>query len=354
MTTGAADPVGKAFAAFAEAMASGRAALLASRPDLDPIDAADGEAYYGMLIEGATQFARADPDRPVFAPWATPHRRWVDNGWDSAYWMAPVAGGRRYRVHGRVGDECYVSFTLYAGSPGHPEKTVRNWNGRELGALGSGDAYAFEVDPPDDACYVISRQYFLDARRQQAGTFSIERLGGDPPSSDVEALARRWRAATSFMGAMTRGAGGGAPGTQLPPYVSVVANRMGDPSQWRESEGGGRGTPDQVYAMGPWSLAADEALELRLRMPRAAYCGVALWNRFSQTVDPRLHRSTINHAEAAREPDGSVRILVAARDPGHPNWLDTGGRRAGSLFFRFLLAEEAPGKIESQVVRLAR
>jgi hypothetical protein len=156
------------------------------------------------------------------------------------------------------------------------------------------------------------------------------------------------------MRAMTRGTGGGSPGVALPPYVSVVPNVMGDPSQWRESEGGGRGTPDQTYAMGPWALAEDEALELRLRFPKATYCSAALWNRFSQTVDPRVHRSTINHAQAKPEPDGSVRILVAHRDPGHPNWLDTGGRHAGSLFWRFLLAESSPGKIESKVIKLGK
>lgn len=373
--------VESAFGVFVAALEAGRATLFESRPDLDPIDVADGEAFLATLVEGATQFVRADPDRPVFGPWANAHRRWVDNGYDSVYWMAPVAGGRRYRVHGRRGDECYLSFTLYAGNPGHPERTVRNWNFRDLGALAPGDAFSFEIEPPPDACYVISRQYFLDPPDARPGVFTIERLapaagaaaskpaaasattaaaaasGAVPdavPAPDADALAERWRAAASFLRAMTRGAGGGATNVKLPPYVSTVPNRMGDPSQWRESEGGGRGTPDQVYAMGPWQLEPDQALELRLRFPKAAYCSVALWNRFSQTVDPRLHRSTLNQGQAVPEPDGSVRIVVATRDPGHPNWLQTGGRRSGSLFWRFLLTESPPGKIESKVVTLAR
>lgn len=365
-----------AYGVFVSAIEAARPAVFESRKGLDPIDVADGEAYLGTLIEGATQFARVDPDRPVFAPWATPHRRWVDNGWDSAYWMAPVAGGRRYRIRGRLGDECYLSFTLYAGNPGHPEKTVRNWNFRELGATRAGDAYAFEVEPPDDACYVISRQYFLDPRRQRAGEFEIERLAsadrsplpappsaasaisaapspsGLPPAAGAAFLASRWRAAASFLRAMTSGPSGGGGNVRMPAYVSVVPNVMGDPSQWRESEGGGRGTPDQVYAMGPYRLEADEMLELRLRWPKAVYCSVAVWNRFSQTVDPRIHRSTLNAAQSVPEADGSVRILLAHRDPGHPNWLDAGGRRAGQLFWRFLLTDAPPGRIEAKVVQL--
>lgn len=368
-----------AFAVFLDALEAGRTTLFEQRPDLDPIDVADGEAFLATLVEGATQFVRADPDRPAFGPWANAHRRWVDNGHDSVYWMAPVAGGRRYRIHGRRGDECYLSFTLYAGNPGHPEKTVRNWNFRDLGALAPGDAFSFELEPPPDACYVISRQYLLDPPNARPGVFVIERLASgsersaasisdastaparaadawaaEAPPPGAAALGDRWRAAASFLRAMTRGTGGGAAGMKLPPYVSTVPNRMGDPSQWRESEGGGRGTPDQVYAMGPWRLEPDQALELRLRFPKAAYCSVALWNRFSQTVDPRVYRSTLNQRQAVVESDGSVRILVAARDPGHPNWLQTGGRRSGSLFWRFLLSEESPGKIESKLVPLAR
>ena len=351
--------IDSAFAVLLAALEAGRTTLFEGHADLDPIDVADGEAFLATLVEGATQFVRADPDRPVFAPWANAHRRWVDNGYDSVYWMAPVAGGRRYRVHGRRGDECYLSFTLYAGNPGHPEKTVRNWNFRDLGADAPGDAFSFELEPPPDACYVISRQYFLDPMNARPGVFTIERLDpasgrSAPPASDAAALAERWRAAASFLRAMTRGTGGGTAGMKLPPYVSTEPNRMGDPSQWRESEGGGRGTPDQVYAMGPWRLEPDQALELRLRFPKAAYCSVALWNRFSQTVDPRVWRSTLNQNQAVVESDGSVKILVAARDPGHPNWLQTGGRRSGSLFWRFLLTESAPGMIESKRVPLPR
>ncbi len=167
------------------------------------------------------------------------------------------------------------------------------------------------------------------------------------PSTD--ALAARWQAATAFLKAMTATPRAGGP---PPAYVSTVPNVMGDPSVWRESEGGGRGTPDQTYALGPYELAADEALELDLAFPPCAYASVALWNRFSQSVDRRFHCSTLNHREVVVDPDGHTRIVVAHRDPGVPNWLDTGGRIRGTLFFRFLLAESAPQPIVSTVKAL--
>jgi hypothetical protein len=338
----------RAYAEFIAAAGRARAALLASRPDRTALDDADGELFLAGLIEGAMQFVLSDAARPAFIPWVSPTRRWMDNGRDSVYWMAPVDGSRRYRISGRRGDECYLSFTLYSGDPGHPQHVVANWNHRDL-AVAAGDSYTFEVDPPADACYVISRQYFDRPLDDNPGTFTVEALGAPRSAPGAGALATRWRAATAFLTAMTAPPRAGGP---PPAYVSTVPNVMGDPSVWKESEGGGRGTPDQTYALGPYALAADQMLELDLVFPPCAYAGVALWNRYSQTVDRRFHCSTLNHREVVVDPDGHTRIVVAHRDPGAANWLDTGGRTRGTLFFRFLLAESAPQHITSTVKAL--
>ncbi len=337
--------VASAYARFIAAAAGAREALLGARPDRSPIDDADGELFLAGLLEGAMQFVVSDPTRPAFIPWVSPTRRWMDNGRDSVYWMAPVDGTRRYRISGRRGDECYLSFTLYSGDPGHPQHVVANWNHRDLAAA-PGDSYAFEIDPPPDACYVISRQYFDRPLLDSPGVLRVEALGTASPIPDDPALASRWQAATAFLRAMTTPARAGGP---PPAYVSTVPNVMGDPSVWKESEGGGRGTPDQTYALGPYELGPDQALQLDFAFPSGAYASVALWNRFSQTVDRRFNRSTLNHRETTAEPDGHTRIVVAHRDPGVPNWLDTGGRTRGTLFFRFLLAESPPPRISSTV-----
>jgi hypothetical protein len=337
------------FTGWTAALVQGRNDLLERHTDLDPIDVLDREEFLAGLIEGSLVFIHADPSRPTFVPWTTPWRRWMDNGRDSAYWFAPLDGRHRYRVSGRRGDECYLSFTVYAGVPGHPEAVARNINHRDLHAAND-DTFSFEIDPPADACYVISRQYFTEPDAAEPGTMTIEVVDGPPPQAPTASdLDARWAAATSFIQAMTRPRA--VPGA-LPPYVSTTPNVMGDPSGWRAEEGGGRGTPDQTYASGPFDLAPDKALVMELRFPPAAYAGAALWNRFSQTVDGRLHRSTVNCEHAVTHPDGTARIVVAGRDPGVPNWLDTGGRRRGSVFWRFLLANEPPGPITSRVMRI--
>ena len=221
-----------------------------------------------------------------------------------------------------------------------------NVNHLALGA-GPGDDFALDLDPPDDACYVIARQYFLDPERDRPADLHIEVVDGPPPASPTDAeLAERWRAAAGFVTTMTRPPAA-APAAS---YISTVVNHIGEPAGWREDEGGGRGTPDQTYALGRFELDDDDALVMDVTVPQCTYASVAVWNRFGQTVDRRHHRSTLNQRELVADGEGRARVVLAHRDPGAANWLDTGGRRRGTVFWRFLLAEQRPEPIVSKVV----
>ena len=46
-------------------------------------------------------------------------------------------------------------------------------------------------------------------------------------------------------------------------------------------------------------------------------------------------------------------IVRAHNDPGVPNWLDTAGHREGTVFWRFMLPEEAHEAPQSRVVRFS-
>ena len=63
-----------------------------------------------------------------------------------------------------------------------------------------------------------------------------------------------------------------------------------------------------------------------------------LWN----TLDCANRQTSLNLAQAEREPDGSIRIVLAHRDPGAANWLDTIGHRTGALTLRFTRAGAKP------------
>jgi hypothetical protein len=54
---------------------------------------------------------------------------------------------------------------------------------------------------------------------------------------------------------------------------------------------------------------------------------------------------SINGAQAHVDPDGKVRIVIAHRDPGVPNWLDTGGSRSGMIQYRYVWTKDSPAPL---------
>ncbi|MEE8312576.1 MAG: hypothetical protein V3R77_09965, partial [Candidatus Binatia bacterium] len=58
----------------------------------------------------------------------------------------------------------------------------------------------------------------------------------------------------------------------------------------------------------------------------------------------------LNRAQTRLEPDGSFRMIIAHRDPGVPNWIDTEGRGFGLVFWRFMLPTGAIETPQATVV----
>ncbi len=314
---------------------------------LDAVERADGDSYFSQMFQMALLFVDLDPaETALILPFQTATRRQMDNGADSVYGMAFVDEEHRYLVHGRRRDECFMAVTLYAADSGQADRDVWAVNHVDLG-VAPGESFAVEVTPTDGAVWVCTRQYFHHPREDAAGSFDIEVIDG-PLSRRATSASRAegWQRATRFLESMTKPE---ATRDASPPWVSVVPNTMGDPTGWASD---GRRPKDQLHASGSFDLGDDEMLVMETRWPDCAYASATVWNRFSQSVDPRRHRSTINDRSSVVGDDGRVRLVVAPRDPGLPNWLDTGGRRRGSVFWRFLLPEGAMEPITSRVARI--
>jgi hypothetical protein len=109
---------------------------------------------------------------------------------------------------------------------------------------------------------------------------------------------------------------------------------------------------DAAYSMAPFFLGPEQALLITGRWPACRFGNVCLWNRFQQTLD-YVHRPvSLNRAQTVLEADGSFRVVLAHRDPGVPNWLDTEGRAFGIVFWRFFLPEGAIETPQAQVIDL--
>ena len=68
-----------------------------------------------------------------------------------------------------------------------------------------------------------------------------------------------------------------------------------------------------------------------------------------QTLDYLRGTVSLNRAQTVAGPDGTVRIVIAHRDPGVPNWLSTEGRPFGLVYWRFMLPE---GPIDTPVAEV--
>ena len=104
------------------------------------------------------------------------------------------------------------------------------------------------------------------------------------------------------------------------------------------------GAFDAAYSMAPYLMGPDDALVITGRWPECRCANVSLWNRHMQTFDYANRRVCLNRRQTRLEPDGSFRMVIAHRDPGVPNWIDTEGRAFGLVFWRFMLPE---GEIET-------
>jgi hypothetical protein len=70
--------------------------------------------------------------------------------------------------------------------------------------------------------------------------------------------------------------------------------------------------------------------------------GFHLGNLWGESIDYANHQSSLNGFQVETDADGVIRYVVAHRDPGVPNWIDTSGHREGFLTPRWAYTETPP------------
>jgi hypothetical protein len=137
--------------------------------------------------------------------------------------------------------------------------------------------------------------------------------------------------------------------TEPPPFLSLTPNQFPAPVPPGDF---GLAAFDAHYSMAPFLINQDEALVVTGRWPECRFGNVCLWNRFQQTLDYTSRSVSLNRAQTTLEDDGSFRMVIAHRDPGVPNWLDTEGNPFGLVFWRFFLARGDVETPQAAVVKL--
>ena len=284
-------------------------------------DVADGMRAAIHMLQGAlVSHFEDDPDHPLFRRIVSPTRKFTGDNADAIYYDAAVRGERRYRVRGRM------DGAVFLGGP--PQ--ARNW-----------------IALPADATRITTRHYFEEERCAAADPtrhlgLEIEALdpGPPPPRPSDDSVAAGLRRVATFV--RTRTLEQAPPGKRPPTvFVSTTPNQFPKPVKPGDM---GLAAADAAYSMAPYLLGPDQALVVRARWPRCRCANVDLWTRHMQTYDYANRRVSLNRKQTRVDPDGSFRVVIAHRDPGVPNWLDTEGRPFGMVFWRFMLPE---GEIET-------
>ena len=311
---------------------------------------------FSILAVGLDAYVWADTGRPRFVDIVGPYRKWGGDNADAFYQYAPIDPARTYRVRGHKGDAVYFSLTVYGGPDDgrYSERIVGTVNDRMVQVAPDG---SFELvlspDPPDpqdgtwlklepDGVCAITRDYVVDPTHGRRVEWEIETV--DPPAVKREEdadLARRLRATLTWIRdqAQIVPVGLGEPNAVAEPYPVPTATF-------------GWAAADAAYAMGSFDLGPDEALYIEGRSPECAFWNLCLWNQLLHTYNYDYERVTINGGQVQYNDDGSWTIVVAPRDPGHPNWLSTAGHPRGLLWFRWFHPSETPARPATRVTTL--
>jgi hypothetical protein len=302
-----------------------------------------------ILQVGSDVWLWGDAQRPRFVDIVGPYLKWGGDNTDAAYQYAPIDPRRTYRVTGDRGDAVYLSLTVYGGpDDGRYSTRIVGWlQHRSSEPL----EWWLSPDPPPDgqpwirlepdAVAAITRDYRVDPDSRPA-SWHIECLDGEgdgvPTDADMAARLRRVATWVEEQAAIV-------------PVQAPVVNGVAEPYPVPQ-ETFGWAAGDAAYAFGGFELGPDEALVIRGRSPECAFWNLCLWTPFLHTYDAAYDRVTINGGQVRYESDGSWEVVVAGRDPGHPNWISTQGHRSGLLWFRWFLPETTPRQPSCEVIRL--
>ncbi len=312
-----------------------------------PADRAEGIAH---LADQAAcwlgwSIGHSDTTAPFFHRSNDLVTQWGGPNQDNAYHHARIDPKLRYRIRGRMhACESFV-LTLRVGFMHMPEwgtkatissvdRGITSGDDFEILLGGDGDDPAF-TPIPEDVTTVSLREYYLDWQPTEPAVFTIECLDdvpAPPRAEATEVAAKLDHALAQIERSMLHW------NEYLDEHRSSGTDNAFAP-QMKVAKGLGAAR----YAFCFWNLGPDEALYVESDVPRARYWNLQLATLgWFEPVDAVHRISSINQVQAVVGGDGRLRVVLAHRDPGLPNWLDTGGLRAGLLTYRFFWPEQEP------------
>ena len=351
---------GTAWREFCELLAAaGETVMAAGNPD-DPLDRAEGFRMLTRLLRGALEgtLEYGIPETPVLVHACHETIKIVGENPDNHYLGASLDGKYDYRIWGTRGDAKWISFNLFSaggfgsGGPGtgetlHEEQMHIESDGTFELIISQHEHPGNWLRSEEDTRSLAIRQTFLDKYHQEHAELHIERIGGEntPP---VGLTAEHLYHSLLYAGFYVKGVAD--IGSQWATRQANWPNVFTDEAELAETDK--FKDPQIKWHQAYFDLAEDEALVVEVMPPACEYWMIALHNHWMETLDYTQHRITLNSRSTVLEDDGSVRWVIAHRDPGVPNWLDTAGHRHGTVGVRWVGPDVADVLPSTRVVKL--
>ena len=369
-------------------------------PEASPRVLAEGYRYLaGFVHHGIERAFHEDPDFPAFRNALSIFNKSTIENPDAVYFYAPIDGSKPYlvkakvedfrhwrgepRAKGRVAPQ-YLIFEVATGPmAGDTGKLSELMPGFRTG-FGTLDTADLQIDdegnieillapekpadwtgnyictrkPPSKkapekgdryAGYISGRQLFYDWENEESAHLSITALeteGCGSPALNPERAAESLRR----MGSIIRGQmrfwlefydvvlDCNQDHTERGGQYFMPINGYNEPNGASADTCGGMST--NIYAGGIYDLKEDEAFLVEATFTGTpVYTSFHLGNMWGESPEYANNQSSLNDFQMHRGEDGVQRWIVAHKDPGVQNWIDTTGLPKGYLSHRWAYSQ---------------
>lgn len=308
-------------------------------------DLLEGLQYVAGCISACLHLAfDYDRDHPFLHSGTGPFTKMGLDNPDTLYFGARLHAGHEYVVTGRRGSTTDLSFQLLGGeyTDNNVPASQAAFDDRELDIAADG-AFEWRIRPEAPGQLVI-REVYGDWS-QQRGTVTIARVdtaGTAPAPLDRRTIEKRYALAGSQLVNRIK------TWLQFPQwfYLNLPANTMIAP---RLTPGG---LATQYSSAGHFELNSDQALVITVPVGDAPYLGFQLGSMWYISLDYINHQTSLNGTQAQHDPDGKIRLVVSAKNPGVTNWVETLDHRRGFLQFRWQRVSRPLTEADGPVVEL--
>ena len=338
---------GEAWAEFCDRLKAAGQHVLSDTAPATPLDRAEGFRYLANLTQAGIRHSfNLDPLRPRFLRHPDSTAKYGAENADNLYHFAKIRSDRTYKIRGQRGSAfCFLLETKQGYMQLGDMENYATLDSEQMAVEPDG---SFEitlsaqehpgnwVELHPEATQVLIRQYLVDWENEEPATFEIWDVDGEgvsPEPLEPMTVARLLDEA----------------GAWIETTIRIWNEWVLD---YRQGRRDGVLAPAKLFAGGAddirygndaYRLASDaEALLIEVEVPDARYWHFQLVDLWLCSNDYAQRQTSLNHHQLHMDADGRVRVVIAARDPAVPNWLDTGGHLEGILQYRYVWTRNNP------------